>query len=68
MLHVVPTCMCYRVKVMVFNTFFDNISVILWQSVLLMEGSRVPEENHRQTLSHNVSIPPRHERDLNSQL
>jgi hypothetical protein len=25
------------VKVMVFNSFFNNISVILWQSVLLME-------------------------------
>jgi hypothetical protein len=25
------------VRVMVFNTTFNNISVILWQSVLLME-------------------------------
>jgi len=45
---------------MVFNTTFNNISDILWQSVLLVEETRVPRENHRpaashwQTLSHNV--------------
>jgi hypothetical protein len=38
------------VRVMVFNTTFNNISVILWQSVLLVE---YPEKNtdaasHRQ--------------------
>jgi hypothetical protein len=51
---------------MVFNTTFNNISVISWQSVLLVEETRVPRENHRpaashwQTLSHNVvSSTPR---------
>jgi hypothetical protein len=45
---------------MVFNATFNNISVISWQSILLLEESRVPGENHRpvashwQTLSHNV--------------
>jgi hypothetical protein len=39
---------------MVFNAIFNNISVILWRSVLLMEETGVPTENHRQTLSHNV--------------
>jgi hypothetical protein len=33
--------------VMVFNAIFNNISVILWWSVLLVEEIRVPEENHR---------------------
>jgi hypothetical protein len=39
---------------------FNNISVILWQSVLLVEETEVPEENHWpaashwQTLSHKV--------------
>jgi hypothetical protein len=50
---------------MVFNTTFNSISVILWQSVLLKEETGVPGENHWpaashwQTLSHNVvsSIP-----------
>ena len=43
-----------------FNASFNNISVISWQSVLLVEETGVPEENHwpgashRQTLSHNV--------------
>jgi hypothetical protein len=33
------------VKVVVFNTTFNNISVISWQSVLLMEETGVPGEN-----------------------
>jgi hypothetical protein len=45
---------------MVFNATFNNISVLLWWLVLLVEETRVPEENNRpvashwQTLSHNV--------------
>ena len=45
---------------MVFNATFNKISVISWRSVLLVEGTGVPSENHRpvasywQTLSHNV--------------
>jgi hypothetical protein len=35
-----------RVIVMVFNTTFNNISVISWWSVLLMEETSIPEENH----------------------
>ena len=35
---------------MVFKATFNNISVTLWQSVLLVEETGVP----RQTLSHNV--------------
>ena len=59
---------------MVFNTTFNNISVILWWSVLLVEEAGVHGENHRpatshcQTSSHNVvSSTPQHEQDLNSQ-
>ena len=32
---------------MVFNTTFNNISVILWQSVLLVVETGVPGENHQ---------------------
>jgi hypothetical protein len=45
---------------MVFNLTFNNISAILWQSILLVEETGVCGENHRpvashwQTLSHNV--------------
>ena len=60
---------------MVFNATLNKISVISWLSVLWMEETGVPGENHRrvashlQTLSHNVvSNTPRHERSLNSQL
>ena len=59
----------------VFNAIFNNISVISWRSVLLVEETRVPRENlrpatsHWQTLSHNVvSSTPDHERGSNSQL
>ena len=38
--------------VMVFNATFDNISVILWQSILMVEENGVPEENHRPVASH----------------
>ena len=37
---------------MVFNATFNNISVISWQSALLVEETRVPEENHRSATSH----------------
>ena len=37
---------------MVFNATFNNISVISWQSVLLVEETRVPGENHRLAGSH----------------
>ena len=55
---------------MVFNATLNNIAVLSWQSVLLVEESRVPVENHRpvvsqqQSLSHNVvSSTSRHEQD-----
>ena len=39
-----------RVRVMVFNATFNNISDISWQSVLLIEETEGPGENH--DLSH----------------
>ena len=59
---------------MVFNATFNNIYVISWRSVLLLEETRVPREkplhaaSHGQTLSHNVvSNTPYQEWDSNSQ-
>ena len=59
----------------VFNATFNNISAILWRSILLVGETGGFGENHRpaashcQTLSHNVvSSTPRHERGSNSQL
>ena len=49
-----------KFMVMVLNTTFNNISVILWMSDLLAEETGVPWENHWsaashwQTLTHNV--------------
>ena len=40
------------VRVMVFNATFNNISVISWWSVLLVEETRVLGENHRSITSH----------------
>jgi hypothetical protein len=51
---------------MMLNATFNNISVISWRSVLLVDETGVPGENHRpvtshwQTLSFNViSSTPR---------
>jgi hypothetical protein len=41
---------------MVFNATFNNISVISWRSVLLVEEIRVPRENHRPAASHWLTI------------
>jgi hypothetical protein len=35
---------------MVFNATFNNISVISWQSDLLVEETEVPGENHEKSL------------------
>ena len=37
---------------MVFNATFNNITVISWQSVLLVEDTGVSGENHRPVASH----------------
>ena len=36
-----------KCRVMLFYTTFNNISVISWWSVLLVEETGVPGENHR---------------------
>jgi hypothetical protein len=63
-----------RGRVMLFNDTFNNISVISWRSVLFVDETRVPWENHWpvasnwQILSYNVvASTPRLERDSNSQ-
>jgi hypothetical protein len=38
--------------VMVFNATFNNISVIPWWSILLVEETGVTGENHRPVASH----------------
>ena len=57
-------------RFMVFNVTFNNISVISWRLVLLVEETGVPRENHRPVASHCqtssdniVSSIPRHDRD-----
>ena len=37
---------------MILNGTFNNISVISWRSVLKVEKSGVPRENHRSVASH----------------
>jgi hypothetical protein len=53
------------VRDMVFNTTFNNISIISWMSVLLVEETGVPGENHHPDDLHinvlflflHVSVP-----------
>jgi hypothetical protein len=42
---------------MVFNVTFNNISVISWWSVLLVEETWVPRENHQPAASHFLWSP-----------
>jgi len=49
--------------VMVFNATFNNISVIAWRSVLLVEESGVPGEKSRPVVSNWQTLS----RDSNSQ-
>jgi hypothetical protein len=41
-----------RVKVLVFNATFINISVISCRSVLLVEETGIPGENHQPATGH----------------
>ena len=43
---------CLFVCLMVFNATLNNITVISWWSVLLVEETEEPEENHRPVTSH----------------
>ena len=38
-------------RVIVFNTSFNNISILSWRSVLLMEETGIPGENQRPATS-----------------
>ena len=40
------------VSLVVFNATFNNISVISWRSILLVEETGVPGENQRPVASH----------------
>ena len=42
----------WTIEIMVFNATFNNISVVSWQSVLLLEKTGVTRENHRPVASH----------------
>jgi hypothetical protein len=37
---------------MMFNNTFNNISVIYWRSVLLVDETRVPRENNQSAASY----------------
>ena len=42
----------FMVRLIVFNATFNNISVASWLSVLLMEETGGPGQNHRPVASH----------------
>ena len=41
-----------RVRVMVFNATFNNMSAASWRSALLVEKTGVPGDNHRPAARH----------------
>jgi hypothetical protein len=50
--HVEKKFVTIGLRVMEFNTTFNNISIALWQSALFIEETRVHRENHRLVASH----------------
>jgi hypothetical protein len=48
------TCIRLFVCLMVFNATFNNISALSWRSVLLVEETAGPGENHRPAASHYI--------------
>ena len=48
----IMTFRMFRIMVKVFDATFNNISVISWLSVLLVEETGVPGENLRPAASH----------------
>ena len=46
--------------VMVFNATFNNISVISWQSVFLVEEIGVPVENHVTDILYHIALYQEH--------
>jgi len=44
------------IRFMVLNATFNNISVIWWWLVLLVEETGVPGENHQTVASHRQSL------------
>jgi hypothetical protein len=50
------SCMLVGVRVMVFNTTFNNILFISWRSVWLVEETGGPWENHRPAACHLYDI------------
>jgi len=44
--------LCVMGWVMVFNATLNNISILSWRSLLLVEEIKVPEENYRFVASH----------------
>ena len=55
MLTITPWLQFYcfsRVRIMVFNATSNNISVIPWQSILLLEETGISRENHWPVASH----------------
>jgi hypothetical protein len=47
-----PNIRRVRIMAMVFNATFNNISVISWWSVLLVEETGASGENHRPDANH----------------
>jgi hypothetical protein len=50
--NILKTQLRYRFGLIVFNATFNNISVISWRSILLVEETGVPGENHRPAAGH----------------
>jgi len=46
----------FRFRFMVLNATFNNIWVILWQSVLMVEETGIPGKNHRPAAHNHIML------------
>ena len=49
-----------KLMVIVFSATFNTISIISWRSDLLVEETRVSEENHRPAANHGHTLSHHH--------
>ena len=57
-MHIAEECIIlhrFIIRFMVLSAIFNNISVISWRSVLLVEETGVPGENHQPVASHKYT-------------
>jgi hypothetical protein len=54
-MYMIPFPIAMRARVMVFNATLNNISAILWRSVILVGETGLPGEKHRPVINNDMT-------------